>query len=256
MKKYLNCKTLTISIALLIFAVGIFWPQLFFGKGKNKITIENNYQANDILSDSQMESPQEEVVREPEKIQEKVESETRKDPAAVEPGKSVNSGQEAEESASEKKSLKIIDKLVGWGFEKSSGRNVDTIIIHSSYDAIGADPFDVDGLISEYKSYGVAPHYLIDRGGSVYRLVEDKNVAYHAGESRTPDGRSGVNNFSIGIELMNTQKGNFTASQYVSINRLIGHLKEKYKIKYVLGHNQVAPGRKDDPWNFDWNKLD
>ena len=114
----------------------------------------------------------------------------------------------------------------------------------------------MDGLVSEYKSYGVAPHYLIDRGGSVYRLVEDKNVAYHAGESRTPDGRSGVNNFSIGIELMNTQKGNFTASQYVSINRLIGHLKEKYKIKYVLGHNQVAPGRKDDPWNFDWNKLD
>ncbi|OGI16320.1 MAG: hypothetical protein A2Z52_02125 [Candidatus Moranbacteria bacterium RBG_19FT_COMBO_42_6] len=142
------------------------------------------------------------------------------------------------------------------GFQRSSGRSINAIIIHSSYDALGNDPFDVDGLVKEYESYGVSAHYLVDRGGTIYRLVEDKNIAYHAGVSSLPDGRTNVNELSIGIELMNTKDGNFTEKQYEALNELISHIKGKYKIKYVLGHNQIASGRKDDPWNFDWKKID
>jgi len=158
-------------------------------------------------------------------------------------------------SGDEKYKLNIASKLVNSGFQKSSGRNINAIIIHSSYDAIGGDPFNVDGLIREYKNYGVAPHYLIDRAGEIYRLVEDKNIAYHAGAGRLPDGRTNINEISIGIELMNTKDGKFTPSQYETLNKLIKNLKSKYSIKYVLGHNQIAPGRKDDPWNFDWGKI-
>lgn len=120
---------------------------------------------------------------------------------------------------------------------------------------MGDNPYNLDGLIAEYKQYKVAPHYLIDRKGNIYRLVADKNIAWHAGVSQTPDGRKNVNNFSIGIELMNTKTDNYTKRQYQAVQKLIDYLKKKYKIKYILGHNDIAPGRKTDPWNFDWSKL-
>lgn len=148
-------------------------------------------------------------------------------------------------------SLKIINKIVSWGYQAAGGRKIDAIIIHSSYNALGGDPYNLDKLLAEYKQYGVAPHYLIDREGGIYKLVEEKNIAYHAGESQTPDGRINVNNFSIGIEMMNKEDSKFTGNQYAALNDLLKYLRSKYKIKYVLGHNQIAPGRKTDPWNFD-----
>ena len=152
--------------------------------------------------------------------------------------------------------FKIIDRLVGWGFTKSNNRSIDTIIIHSSYNAIGSDTHDLDDIINkEYKPNGVSPHYIIDRDGRVYRLVADQNIAYHAGVSKMPDGRTNVNDFSIGIEVVETQSESPSAAQYASLKSLIGYLKGEYKIKYVLGHSDIAPGRKDDPWNFSWGRI-
>ncbi|MFZ2226412.1 MAG: N-acetylmuramoyl-L-alanine amidase [Candidatus Moraniibacteriota bacterium] len=151
--------------------------------------------------------------------------------------------------------LSITNRLVSFGFQKAQNRKIDTIIIHSSYDALGDDPYSVSGVIAEYKSYGVSPHYLIDRKGNISRLVEDKNIAYHAGESKMSDGRTGVNAFSIGVEMLTTKKDKLTDAQYSALKLLISELKGKYEITSVLGHNQIAPGRKDDPWNFEWSKL-
>ncbi len=151
--------------------------------------------------------------------------------------------------------FKIINNLVSWGFESSSNRKIDTIIVHSSYNALGGDEYDFKKLLSEYKEYGVSPHYVIDRKGNVYRLVSEKNIAYHAGESKVPDGRTGVNNFSIGIEIMSTRTDGPSNAQYAALKNLITDIKTRYKIKYTLGHSQIAPGRKDDPWNFDWKKI-
>ena len=162
---------------------------------------------------------------------------------------------EASIEASKNDSLKIINKLVNFGFQKSSGRKIDAVIIHSSYDALGNDPYNVSGLINEYKQYGVAPHYLIDRKGQIYLLVEEKDIAYHAGVSEIPDGRNNVNTFSIGIEMINTKIDKYTDEQYESLKKLLVDIKNRYKIKYVLGHEDIAPGRKDDPWNFNWDKL-
>lgn len=152
-------------------------------------------------------------------------------------------------------SLKIINRIVSWGYQAAGGRKIDTIIIHSSYNALGGDPYDLDKLLAEYKQYGVAPHYLIDREGKIYKLVEEKNIAYHAGESKVPDGRTNVNNFSIGIEIMNKEDDKFTGGQYGALNDLLRYLSSKYKIKYVLGHNQISSGRKSDPWNFEWDRI-
>ncbi len=153
-------------------------------------------------------------------------------------------------------SMKIIQKLVSWGYSKpQSTRTIDTIIIHSSYNALGGDPYSVDKLINEYREYGVSPHYLIDREGNVYQLVNNENIAYHAGESKMPDGRTNVNNFSLGIEIINNEDSKPTEKQYQSLNELISFIKNNHQIKNILGHNQIAPGRKTDPWNFDWKKL-
>jgi len=167
----------------------------------------------------------------------------------------VEENKETEEPKDTSTNISIANKYVSWGYASASGRNIDTIIIHSSYDALGSDPYSLTGLLNEYKQYGVAPHYLIDRKGTIYRLVSDSNIAYHAGESQTPDGRTSVNNFSIGIELMNTEDDKFTDSQYDSLNGLLRYLSSKYKIKYTLGHSQIAPGRKNDPWNFSWSRI-
>ena len=151
---------------------------------------------------------------------------------------------------------KIVQKLVSWGFQKSSGRKIDTIILHSSYDALGNDPFSVSGVIAEYKQAQVSPHYLIARDGTIYQLVADQSIAWHAGVAKMPDGRTDVNSFSIGVEMINTQDGKFADAQYDALNRLIGDLKKKYPIKNILGHSDIAPGRKTDPWGIEWKKVD
>ncbi|MCW1888518.1 MAG: N-acetylmuramoyl-L-alanine amidase [Candidatus Moranbacteria bacterium] len=152
------------------------------------------------------------------------------------------------------KSFKIQSALVSFGHESASGRKIDTVVLHSSYNPNG-DPYAVGAVRSIWQSYGVAPHYMIARDGTVYQLVSDKDIAYHAGESAMKDGRKNVNDFSIGVEILNTKDDEYTKAQYQATKDLITHLKAKYAIKYVVGHDDIAPGRKTDPWNFDWNKL-
>ena len=110
-------------------------------------------------------------------------------------------------------------------------------------------------MLKIYKDYGVSAHYIIDRSGKVYRLVDENNIAYHAGVSQVPDGRKNVNTFSLGVEIINTKSEPPNSNQYSALNDLTKYLKKKYDLKYILGHNQIAPDRKDDPWNFNWKKI-
>ncbi len=160
------------------------------------------------------------------------------------------------ENLNSRNTLNIVDKFVSWGYEMPQiNRSIDTIIIHSSYDALGVNPYSVDGVIYEYKIYGVSPHYLIDRNGTIFKLVKDENIAYHAGGGKMPDGRTGINNFSIGVELINTKTICPNEAQYSSLVGLVKSLKSKYGIKNILGHSEISIERKTDPWNFDWKKF-
>jgi N-acetyl-anhydromuramyl-L-alanine amidase AmpD len=69
------------------------------------------------------------------------------------------------------------------------------------------------------------------------------------------DGREGVNRFSIGVELINSTIDLPTNAQYDSLSKLIIDIKTRHNIRYVVGHSDIAPDRKSDPWNFDFNKL-
>lgn len=152
--------------------------------------------------------------------------------------------------------ITVVSLPITGGFVSRQGRAIDTIVLHSSYNSLGGDVYSVEKLINIYRYYGVSSHYLIDRQGRVYRLVRDQDMSFHAGVSRMPDGRTGVNRFSLGIELMNTREDHYTEAQYRSLQGLMQILRKQYPIKYVVGHGQIAPTRRSDPWNFGWHRLD
>jgi hypothetical protein len=154
-------------------------------------------------------------------------------------------------------SLRLADRLVPFGHAPHAGpRAIDTVVIHSSWDALGPDPYDLDGLLAEYRGYDVAPHFVVDRAGTVWRTVAENDVAWHAGRSRMPDGRTGVNAFSLGIEVMTTKDDHPTDAQYAALRALLALLRERYPIRHVVGHAAIAPDRKTDPWNFDFTRLE
>lgn len=152
--------------------------------------------------------------------------------------------------------VKIINRLVSWGHKTAvHQRKIEAIIIHSSYNVLTPDSFSVAGILKEYTKYDVSPHYIIGRSGKIYRLVRDRDIAYQAGVSRLPDGITDVNAVSIGIEIVNTPHDPPTPAQYKSLASLVKCLDNRYQIKYVLGHKDIAPGRKTDPWMFDWKMF-
>lgn len=161
-----------------------------------------------------------------------------------------------EPKTQEKSTLEKVNRWIDWGFEKAIDRSIDSIIVHSSFNALGGDPYDLDGLLRIYKTYGVGAHYCIDRLGTVYQLIRENDIAYHSGVSALPDGRSNVNEVSIGIELIANYDDGYTDAQYESLNDLLGDIYNRHDIRYTLGHDDIAPERKIDPWNMDWKKIE
>jgi N-acetyl-anhydromuramoyl-L-alanine amidase len=104
----------------------------------------------------------------------------------------------------------------------------------------------------------VSAHLLITRDGAVTQFVPFHRRAWHAGESQYR-GRPACNDFSIGIELEGTDEEPYAESQYASLGRVIGSLRAAYPSLAqadVVGHCDVAPGRKTDPGPaFDWARL-
>ena len=101
----------------------------------------------------------------------------------------------------------------------------------------------------------VSAHFLIRRDGALLQFVPCAARAWHAGESRWR-GRARCNDFSIGIELEGTGETSFTAAQYRRLARLTRVLKARYPIRDIVGHSDIAPGRKSDPGpHFDWTRY-
>lgn len=101
----------------------------------------------------------------------------------------------------------------------------------------------------------VSAHFLIRRGGNLVQFVPCGARAWHAGESAWK-GRARCNDFSIGVELEGTGEAPFTAAQYRQLARLTRALKARYPIRDIVGHSDIAPGRKSDPGpHFEWRRY-
>lgn len=139
----------------------------------------------------------------------------------------------------------------------AQNRKIDAIIVHSVYNASEGDKYDVDLVIKQFSKYHVSSHYIIGRDGKIYQLVNEKNVSFQAGQSQLPDGRTAVNSCSIGIELITTKDSLDapTELQLKSLTALVKDIKSRYTIRYVLRHSDIAPTRKTDPWNMNWEDF-
>lgn len=104
----------------------------------------------------------------------------------------------------------------------------------------------------------VSAHLYIKRNGHVVQFVPLNKRAWHAGVSCF-EGRGKCNDFSIGIEMQGTDDMPFTDIQYqklTEITRQIQDLFPKINKKHIVGHSDIAPGRKTDPGPyFDWQRY-
>jgi len=117
----------------------------------------------------------------------------------------------------------------------------------------GADP-----AFADLAGVRVSAHLFIERSGRVTQFVPFDRRAWHAGVSSFR-GRTGCNDYSIGIELEGCDWLAYDDAQYAVLTDVIGALLARYprlSLDAVVGHQEVAPGRKSDPGPlFDWLRL-
>lgn len=118
----------------------------------------------------------------------------------------------------------------------------------------------VDDSFADLQGLRVAPHLFIDRDGAVVQFVGFDQQAWHAGVSQWR-GREGIgcNAYSIGIELEGCVADDYTAIQYESLSTVLVTLLHHYpelSVERIVGHQEIAPGRKYDPGpHFEWAIL-
>lgn len=107
----------------------------------------------------------------------------------------------------------------------------------------------------------VSAHYLVHENGDVVQMVREEARAWHAGRSSW-QGVEDVNSFSIGVEIVNPGHGggypDFPEAQIEALIALCQDVCRRHAIlpQRVLGHSDVAPGRKVDPGEkFPWDRL-
>lgn len=114
-----------------------------------------------------------------------------------------------------------------------------------------------DEFLESIRNLKVSSHFLITRKGALIQFVPTHKRAWHAGIS-SYKGKENCNDFSIGIELEGCDDEEFEKEQYHSLSRLINFLSTDLKInkQNIVGHADIAPGRKTDPGPlFDWTLL-
>lgn len=110
----------------------------------------------------------------------------------------------------------------------------------------------------EIEGLKVSAHVLVRRDGELIQFVSFAERAWHAGQSSFC-GRERCNDFSVGIELEGTDDLPYSDSQYVQLAAVVAALQACYPritTDRIVGHADIAPGRKTDPGPaFDWKRF-
>ncbi len=147
------------------------------------------------------------------------------------------------------------------------GVAIDAIVIHDTA------TLDVASVLSTFDNPAEqrSSHYLLDRDGTTYRLVDPARKAWHAGTSSLW-GHDDVNEFSLGIELIDVDRpapgafsigpgDTYTDAQLTALLALTVHLVVTYPaitLNRIVGHEHIAVprGRKVDPGpDFPWREY-
>lgn len=164
--------------------------------------------------------------------------------------------------------------------DRDSGtlKNPDIIVLHYT----GSNKLNADIQTLFYSKKQVSVQFVIDLDGTIHQLMPMNKIAWHAGESRLGN-RTWLNKYSLGIEIVNagflTEKSDgsfttwygdpvnkedavllkhkneskerywhtYTKNQIDSVKVLCETLCNEFDIGYIVGHDDISPGRKQDP---------
>ncbi len=140
--------------------------------------------------------------------------------------------------------------------QRRSPNDITAVVIHSTANN------RLQGVIDWFNNPNsqVSAHYTVGKDGKIVQHVKDSDRAWHAGSS-VWKGRNSVNDYAIGIELVNLNDGQDTypEAQHQATVALCAYLCYTYNIRVddIMGHLDIAlpPGRKSDPRGYDLNRL-
>lgn len=140
--------------------------------------------------------------------------------------------------------------------ERPEGTVIDTIVLHHT-----AGP-TLSGTVKWFTmpESQVSAHFTVGKDGSIVQMVSCLNRAWHAGNSVDYKARTNVNNFSIGIEIVNVGDGKdpYPEAQIRAVELLCEVLVDFYPIRQITSHEFIAEpeGRKNDPIDFPWARFE
>lgn len=137
--------------------------------------------------------------------------------------------------------------------ERRGGARPDIVLLH--YTAMPDTDLVLKRLATPEAE--VSAHYVVSPQGAVWQMVPEEARAWHAGAGRW-GGCDDVNSRSIGIEIVNAAVEPFAAPQMRAVEALVAGIMARWQVppERVLGHSDIAPGRKIDPGRrFDWRRL-
>lgn len=148
-------------------------------------------------------------------------------------------------------------ELASPNFDGRDGHAVDMLVLH--YTGMESAQAALTRLCNP--TARVSAHYVVDEDGTIYRLVDEKDRAWHAGVSSWR-GHTNINQRSVGVEIVNPGHDYgyrpFPAKQMESLTALCKDILSRHTIpaRNVVAHSDIAPTRKQDPGElFDWRML-
>lgn len=138
--------------------------------------------------------------------------------------------------------------------ERRKGAEPDIIVLHAT--AMASCEEALARLCDPAAE--VSAHYLISETGTVWKMVDEAQRAWHAGSGQWCD-VTDVNSRSIGVELANPMWHPFPEPQMAALEGLLQTLQRQHAISpsRVIAHSDMAPDRKNDPGpRFDWARLE
>ena len=155
--------------------------------------------------------------------------------------------------------------------ERPPGTVIDLLVVHGIslppgefggpwIEALFTNTLDAAAhpYFTEIKDLRVSAHAVIRRSGEIVQYVPFQQRAWHAGRSCF-DGRERCNDFSIGIELEGCDDQPYAQAQYSALAATARAIMAAYPAitpSRIVGHSDIAPGRKTDPGAaFSWQHL-
>jgi N-acetyl-anhydromuramyl-L-alanine amidase AmpD len=139
---------------------------------------------------------------------------------------------------------------------RSGNAPVSCIVLHATVEPT------TEGTIKIFLDTArqVSAHFVVGKDGRIVQMVPLEKRAWHAGVS-VFDGVKRVNDYSIGIEIVNLNDGKdpYTDAQYRAVADIIRFVRMHYTVPdaRIVSHAQIAlpPGRKSDPLGLDFDRV-